>query len=531
MPPPGPQAPAVPPYAPMLMLSAPGIQRDGTRLSQTQYVDGMWTRFYQGLPRKMLGFREQLRTLDGIVRQLDVQSFDGFSYVHAGQQDVLQRYTIDIQTGLNSGLIDRTPAGFAADPFNNWQFSIMFDTANDANLIFAHAAPNIEDISSTTNFSVYYGEVRDTAALLERTPTAPTDIYQVSGGVVSIWPYLVWYGNDGFVGWSPPGQPIATSGSGAGTARPCGNKIVRGLPLRGTSGPACLLWSLDSLVYMQFIGGTEIFNFTTITTQSAILSSSGIIEHLGIYYWATVSGFSQFNGVMSTLKNDDNVQFFLDNLNYNMRQKVFAMKVPRWGEIWWCAPLFGATECNWAIIYNYNEGYWYDTPLPSAGRSAGVYEQIYHYPIMSSPTVNDDTHGYSMWQHEFGLDEISGAVPITRAIKAFIETNEMSLVAPKQIGTPGIDRNLAYNLLEPDFNQTGDLFFQIFSRQNARATQRSTVAKVIPAVAATPQEELVKFQHTGRLNSFYIESNEAGGNFIFGSPLIHATTGDGRRQD
>lgn len=28
--------------APQLMLSRPGIQRDGTRLSQTQYTDGRW---------------------------------------------------------------------------------------------------------------------------------------------------------------------------------------------------------------------------------------------------------------------------------------------------------------------------------------------------------------------------------------------------------------------------------------------------------------------------------------------------------
>ncbi len=88
-----------PQYEPIKLISAPGIQRDGTRLSQAQYSDGVWTRFYQDLPRKMLGYREQVRDLNGIVRALDVQSYDGFSYVHAGQQDVLQRYTININSG------------------------------------------------------------------------------------------------------------------------------------------------------------------------------------------------------------------------------------------------------------------------------------------------------------------------------------------------------------------------------------------------------------------------------------------------
>ena len=518
-----------PQYAPTLMLSGPGIQRDGTRLSSKQYVEGQWTRFFQDLPRKILGYREQIRTLDGIARALDVQSYDGFSYVHAGSQNALERYTIDINTGLTSGLTDRTPAGFAESALNNWQFSVMYNTANDSNLLFAHAAPNIEDISSTVVRPIYYGEVRQTAALLRLAPTAPDDIAQVSGGVVAIWPYLVRYGQDGFVGWSKPGEPLTTSGTGSGTARPSGNKIVRGLPLRGTSGPACLLWSLDALVRMQFVGGTETFSFDSISTSTAVLSSNGIIEHMGIYYWATVSGFAMFNGVMRDLPNDDNVQFFLDNLNYAYRQKVFAMKVPRWNEIWWCFPRGDATECNWAVIYKIDKGYWYDTPLPNTFRSAGVYEQIYNYPIMASTVRNEDSAGYSTWQHEYGLDEISGAVPTPRAIRAFIKTNEKNLLTPDQ--GMGADRNMSFNLLEPDFDQAGDLLFYIESRQNARAQPSVSEPVVIPAVAATPQQELTKFKHTGRFNSFVIETNTAGGNFIFGQPIIHTMVSDGRRED
>lgn len=519
---------AAPQYAPQRMLSDPGIQRDGTRLSQTQYIDGVWTRFYQDLPRKILGYREQQRTLNGIVRALDVESYDGFSYVHAGQQDVLQRYTINIMSGIASGVVDRTPAGFVGSPLNNWQFSIMFDTANDANLLFAHAAPNIEDISSTDVRSIYYGEVRDTAALLELTATDPADIAQVSGGMVAIWPYLVRYGQDGFVGWSPPGQPLATSGTGSGTARPSGTKIVRGMPLRGTSGPACLLWSLDALIRMQFVGGDLVFQFDSISTSSAILSSNGVIEHMGIYYWATVSGFAMFNGVMRELPNQDNCQFFLENLNFEFRQKVFAMKIPRWNEIWWCFPKGDSTECNWAIIYKIDKGYWYDTPLPTTLRSAGVYEQIYHYPIMASPTPNEDTGLYSTWQHEIGFDEVSGFVPQSRAIRALIKTNEKNLIAPP--GGQGADRNMSFNLLEPDFSQEGDLLFRIDSRQNARSPVQTSANVLIPAIY-TAQEELTKFKHSGRLNSFVIESNTLGGNFVFGTPLIHTVVGDGRRED
>lgn len=513
----------------MSLLADPGVQRDGTHFAHSRYSDSRWTRFDLDLPRKILGYREQLRTIGGIVRALDVQSYDGYSYVHAGSQDVLERYTININSEIASGLIDRTPVGFVGDVNNNWQFSLMYDTANDANLLFAHAAPNISDISSTTTRSIYYGEVRDTATLLELTATAPGDIAEVSGGVCAIWPYLVRYGQDGFVGWSKPGEPLTTSGTGSGTARPSGTKIVRGLPLRGTSGPACLLWALDSLVRMQFVGGDSIFLFDSISTSSAILSSNSVIEHMGIYYWATVSGFAMFNGVMRPLKNDQNVQFFLDTVNMTYRQKVFAFKIPRWNEIWWCFPKDDSTECNHAIIYKIDKGYWYDTPLPEAMRSAGIYEQIYNHPIMASPTLNEETSGYSTWQHEFGLDEISGAQRTSKAIKASIRTNEKSLIAPAQSGV-GLDRTMSFNLLEPDFLQSGDLNFRIISRQNARAQERVSADKVI-VDNPNAQQELVKFTHTGRLNAFEIESNTLGGNFFWGAPLIHTVAGDGRRED
>jgi len=529
MPPPLPDLSKAPVYRPVSLLSEPGVQQDGTQFSQRRYNEARWTRFDLDLPRKMLGYREQMRSIGGIGRALDVQSYDGYSYVHIGSQSVLERYTININSEVSSGLIDRTPTGFDASANNNWQFSLMYDTANDANLLFAHAAPNILDIANTTARPIYYGEVRDTAALLELTATDPADIAEITGGVCAIWPYLVRYGQDGFVGWSMPGQPLTTSGTGSGTARPSGTKIVKGLPLRGTSGPACLLWALDSLIRMQFVGGDSIFLFDSISTSSAILSSNGVIEHMGIYYWATVSGFAMFNGVMRTLKNEENVQFFLDNVNMQYRQKVFAFKIPRWNEIWWCFPKGNSTECNHAVIYKVDKGYWYDTPLPDGMRSAGIYEQIYNHPIMASPTLNDDTNGYSTWQHEFGLNEIGGAQATSKAIRASIRTNEKSLIAPTQQGS-GVDRAMSFNLLEPDFLQSGDLNFRIISRQNARAPERTSVTKVIVANPSA-QQELVKFTHTGRLNAFEIESNTLNGDFFWGAPLIHTVVGDGRRED
>jgi len=62
---------------------------------------------------------------------------------------------------------------------------------------------------------------------------------------------------------------------------------------------------------------------------------------------------------------------------------VFATKVPRFGEIWWCYPRGHATECTHAIVYNVRENTWYDTELPNGGRSAGVFPAVYRKPLMT----------------------------------------------------------------------------------------------------------------------------------------------------
>jgi hypothetical protein len=511
---------------PQLLRSSPGVRRDGTRLASNNYMAAEWCRFYQDLPRKMLGYREKRRDLEGIVRGMDAESYDGYSYIHLGAQSTLQRTAINLKTGLTTSPLDRTPAGFAADPDNNWQFSLIYNTASNANVMLVHAAPNIGDISDSREQPIYYGEVRDSAAFIPITGS------NMSGGVVALWPYAMRYGNDGEVAWNVAGDITNLTGTGSGSARPWGTKVVRGLPLRGTSGPAALFWHLDALTRAQFVGGTTLFNFDTLTTSTAILSSNGVIEHAGIYYWATVSGFQMFNGVVRDIPNDSNRQFWIDNLNWDMRQKVFAFKIPRWNEIWFCGPLFGATECNWAVILNYVTGYWYDTPLPTTGGgySAGVYEQIYHYPLICSPQLNGETGGSSLWQHDYGFDEISGIQATPKAIRSLYQTHEFNTVDPQQPGQLGVNQTMSFSLIEPDFNQRGDLMIYLLGRANARATTRRKGPLLVPAVP-TGKQQIAKTKFTGRYTSFVVLSNTLGGYYETGDVLFHWQPGDARTED
>jgi hypothetical protein len=74
-------------------------------------------------------------------------------------------------------------------------------------------------------------------------------------------------------------------------------------------------------------------------------------------------------------------------------QKIYATKVPRFGEVWWFYPRGDSTECNDAIIYNIRENCWYDAGLSTGSRrSAGYFSQVFHYPINMDWDIN--TEGY-----------------------------------------------------------------------------------------------------------------------------------------
>ena len=73
-----------------------------------------------------------------------------------------------------------------------------------------------------------------------------------------------------------------------------------------------------------------------------------------------------------------NLNYFYDNLNYAAAQRVWAQKVPRYGEIWWFYPSGTNTECDKAIIYNVREKTWYDAALV---RSAGAPAQVFRFPV------------------------------------------------------------------------------------------------------------------------------------------------------
>jgi hypothetical protein len=425
-----------------------GIQRDGTLFDKLFYNDGRWVRFQRGRPRKMLGYRVISDQLLGPSRGIWVNAKNNFTSIFSGYSSGLQVLTID-DNGVGSGVANFTLNNFTASALNLWQFDGFYSVTGEINNLLAHPGQNLVAIDEDNNTPVLIGDITGTtmsqigvfslSATSNNTTTitlAAADVrvgagqtvtgtgvpanttvvsvsttsvvlsnattvlgvqtytfnnnISVSGGVVSLHPYVFVYGNAGLIKNCSAGDPTDWVSADANEVNVATGKIVQGLPVRGGSNaPSGLFWSVDSLIRVSYIGGTgtppQYWRYDIISSQTSIMSSQCAIEYDGIYYWIGTDRFLLYNGTVKEIPNDMNQNYFFDNLNYVQRQKVWATKVPRYGEIWWFYPRGDATECTDAIVFNVREQIWYDAGQAlGARRSAGYFSQVFAYPIEAS---------------------------------------------------------------------------------------------------------------------------------------------------
>jgi hypothetical protein len=405
------------------------------------------------------------------------------------------------------------------DVKNMWMFDYQYDSSTNQNYIIAHVAPNLESISNSIGGQIFFGEVLGTGILQSVNLPANTNC---TGGIVSLHPYLFYYGTDGIIGWSVPGEPtnLTETGAGAGVARVWGQKIIKGLPLRAGSGtaPAGIFWAYDAVIRATFTGGASVFQFDIVATDTSIISENAVVDYDGVFFWAGVDRFLMFNGVVREVPNSLNLNYFFDGLNKRERDKVFAYKVPRYGEIWWAYPRGDATECTHAVVYNVRENTWYDTELPANGRAAGAFNNAFAAPILAGAVgVGND---YRVWIQEQGVDEIDGQT--INPIRSYFETADLSSL------TQGKNEYLRITRIEPDFVQNGDMTVQVTGRANARAPEvvSSIFTFVDPGSVDEPYKEIVMLKEQRRELRVRFESNEVYGDYQMGQIIGHVSTGD-----
>ena len=572
----------------ILINSVPGIKRDGTTLDGDNYSDGQWVRFQRGRPKKMKGYRRSTDQLTGPVREMIVWSRGDLNSVHCFSSSKVEALLVD-SAGIGNGIVDCTPAGFTPNANINWTVDTQYDDAvsSQGTVILAHASQSLSNIDDQTASKPYLA-IASSLDVFTQIADAPA----VSGGVFAVPPYTFVHGSDGFLAWSDQNQPqvwYTSAGNigDAGADRVTGAKIVKGLPMRSGSGAAALLWSLDSVLRMDYVGGQAIFRFSHLSTQTSILSSNAIIEYDGAFFWIGIDRFLVCDGSkVDELPNDMNQNWFFDNLNYAQRQKVWATKVPRYGEIWWFYPRGDATECTHAIVFNVREKTWYDTEL---SRAAGWYSQILSFPMwagvdpttqlrLSSVTnfnVGDVVTGNSSYAKGYvaRVDPVSNDVILERYVGAFLQSETVvstsggsadttfvespgssSLYAHEQgwdavvgdnqdaiqsyfttadFGMPsggpqpsqaqGINRWTRLTRVEPDFIMEGEMSVTVIGNEFAQAP--SDVQTGYNFDSSTGKIDM-REQH--RQIQLKFESNTAGGHYEMGRVILHTEPGDVR---
>ena len=351
----------------------------------------------------------------------------------------------------------------------------------------------------------------------------------VSGGVVMLHPYLFVYGNNGLIQNCAAGNFNDWTSSDANANNVSTGKVVKGLPIRGgTTSPAGLFWSLDSITRVTYtpstVNGLNFYwRYDLVSSQSSILSSSCVIEYDGIFYWVGTDRFLSYNGVVQEIPNNFNQNHFFENLNYAQRQKVWVTKVPRWGEIWWFYPRGNATECTDAIIYNVREKIWYDAgEAEGARRSAGTFSEVFPKPIWAGVEANA-TGGYTLWQHESGVDAVFTTT--VNAIQSYFETNNLGWVTggPGNPQLSGDNRWLRLERVEPDFVQEGDMNLYVTGNGYAKSEPVTTGPYLF-----TRETLKIDMREQRRELRLKFESNTYNGNYYMGRVLLSAEMGDER---
>ena len=295
---------------------------------------------------------------------------------------------------------------FAPDPKLLWQFDLQYSPAGGSLQVLAHPGHNLDNIDNAIKTQVLTGGLLPDAlnqwtfyGLADTGGQNPT--YRpivVDGGVCVLYPYTFVYGSDGFIAnnhvdtnadLTTYNQQTITDWNGptSNQVNMASSKIVKGIPVRGgTNSPSGLFWATDSLIRVSFTGNTPLYwRYDIISSQISTMSSSCFVEMDGIFYWMGVDRFYLYNGSVSVLPNDKNVNWLYDNVNFVQRQKVWATKVPRYNEIWFFYPRGDATECTDAIIYNVKDKLWYDAgSAPGARRSCGYTTEVFPTPIWAS---------------------------------------------------------------------------------------------------------------------------------------------------
>lgn len=512
--------------------SKPGVQRDGTSADSPFYVDAQHNRFYQNKPKKMGGYRLLGDGNTNIIRSLlEIIKPDGSLDVYLGRWNKLSYINVpqtiaeslgegeseDGLLGVGGVEVDRTPIDLI--PNENGVWSLVLLTAVDEeetfSAIVAAYLPEGLNLSSNIEGNIYIGLTDDITPLTKLIDTSTSQEQVTSGGIVSVKPFLMKYGNNGVIRFSQTDNPYLWPDDNFVIA--ANSKILAVRPLLAGANPAALAWSNNSLARLVYDPSVQ--NFSTSVEESvSLLSPNCIVKVNSNYFWIGKDQFYFFNGVTQKLANDMNSEYFFNSYNKDHVSKIWGYYNNKYNEIHFSFPKGTNTEASHEIIINLTTQSWYDNALE---RAAGIGTDVYPYPIMTASTketLDANFGNYGIWMHEYGVDkDING---LKYAIPAWCRSSYVSFTKIN----PENNFQLRTRRVLPDFVQSGDMTLEIFNY----GFPSQKVPEISRAYKFGPETRKIDVSTQGMYSSYKFMSNEVGGDYLMGDVIINATKGDTR---
>ncbi len=434
----------------------PGIQRDGGDFQDEYCIDGQWIRFVGGKIRKMKGQQELVapEPLEGITF-LDMY-FNGTNpvLIYATTNAV---HRCIVNDGLTNISDDTQVLGGLDNNLNRTWQGVKFIKDGRATyglLITSNGSNMLSNVNGTLSW-----QYLDKDEAFE----APKEV-AASGGILYSNPCLFLYGNNGALLWSRSSDPLNFSGEDSGQENISESKLIFGASIRGgTNAPSFLFWTENSVIYLTNVASNNaevLFDFQreVVTNNSSVMSSRCIVQYDSLFFWLGTDRAFVYNGIVDSIRNDVNFQFFLENVDLTKRQKIYGYKVARYGEIRWAYPEKRYSNradigCTRELVYNVRENSWYDTAVQRD--CATVYEasgDIFSFgdSSINYPYVPGNAYK-AIWKQETGYDEVRRD-GLHYNIPSFFTTPYFGLSAfnPAKNGSV-IDKYLVLDQIEPDF--------------------------------------------------------------------------------
>jgi len=177
-----------------------------------------------------------------------------------------------------------------------------------------------------------------------------------------------------------------------------------------------LVFTDVSLHAMRFVGPPFVFDFSTISTDTSMISPNAAVNARGSVFFMDEGGFFVYNGSVQPLPCSVK-DYVFSNLNVSQAFKVFAAENAAHSEVTWYYPIgTGNTEITNYVTYNYEENLW---AIGTLTRGAWYDSGLGDFPVATS--VITDTNANYLYEHEKGFDD--DGQPLT----AYVESGDLEI--------------------------------------------------------------------------------------------------------